>query len=131
RQYDLALQATKPNSENDIKEQHELWAKFDDIFLRIFPDFVEQFNALLRPEERIALRQGEKLNTDLRIYAMVRLGINNSTKIAKILGLSTQSVYNARQKMRARANESDEEFAVRVRRLAINHNLIEGESDMK
>ena len=62
---------------------------------------------------------------------MVRLGINNSTKIAKILGLSTQSVYNARQKMRARANESDEEFAVRVRRLAINHNLIEGESDMK
>ena len=131
RQYDLALQATKPKSENDMKEQHELWAKFDDIFLRIFPDFVEQFNALLRPEERITLRQGEKLNTDLRIYAMVRLGINNSTKIAKILGLSTQSVYNARQKMRARATESDEEFAVRVRCLALNRNLQDDSRDTK
>ena len=114
-----------------MKEQHELWAKFDDIFLRLFPDFVEQFNELLRPEERITLRQGEKLNTDLRIYAMVRLGISSSTKIAKILGLSTQSVYNARQKMRARATLSDEEFAARVRRLAINHNLIDGGQEMK
>lgn len=131
RQYDLALQATKVKSENDMKEQHELWAKFDDIFLRLFPDFVEQFNELLRPEERITLRQGEKLNTDLRIYAMVRLGISSSTKIAKILGLSTQSVYNARQKMRARATLSDEEFAARVRRLAINHNLIDGGQEMK
>ena len=126
RQYDLALQATKIKSEDDLKEQHELWAKFDDIFLQLFPDFVEQFNTLLRPEERIILRQGEKLNTDLRIYALVRLGINSSVKISKILGLSTQSVYNARQKMRARATDSEEDFPVRVRRLALNYSLIEG-----
>jgi hypothetical protein len=131
RQYDLALKATRPKSEDDMKEQHELWAKFDEVFLQLFPDFVEQFNSLLRPEERISLRPGEKLNTDLRIYAMVRLGINSSTKIAKILGLSTQSVYNARQKMRARATESEEEFAVRVRRLAISSSLIEGDREMK
>ena len=131
RQYDLALKATRPKNEDDMKEQHELWAKFDEIFLQLFPDFVEQFNGLLRPEERITLRAGEKLNTDLRIYAMVRLGINSSTKIAKILGLSTQSVYNARQKMRARATESEEEFPVRVRRLAINNSLIEGDKGMK
>lgn len=124
RQYDLALQATRIKSEDDLKEQHELWAKFDDIFLQLFPDFVEQFNTLLRPEERIALRHGEKLNTDLRIYALVRLGINSSVKISKILGLSTQSVYNARQKMRARATESEEDFPVRVHRLAMNSNLI-------
>lgn len=126
RQYDLALQATKIKSEDDLKEQHELWAKFDDIFLQLFPNFVEQFNTLLRPEERIILRQGEKLNTDLRIYALVRLGINSSVKISKILGLSTQSVYNARQKMRARATDSEEDFPVRVRRLALNYSLIEG-----
>ena len=131
RQYDLALKATSPKSEDDMKEQHELWAKFDEIFLQLFPDFVEQFNGLLRPEERITLRAGEKLNTDLRIYAMVRLGINSSTKIAKILGLSTQSVYNARQKMRGRATESEEEFPIRVRRLAINSSLIEGDKGMK
>jgi len=129
RQYDLALKATRIKSEDDMKEQHELWAKFDDVFLQIFPNFVEQFNALLHPEERITLRTGEKLNTDLRIYAMVRLGINNSVKIAKILGLSPQSVYNARQKMRARATESEEDFPTRVRHLAMNYSLISGNDE--
>jgi hypothetical protein len=125
RQYEMAMEMTSGKSDADAKEQHELWAKFDEVFLQLFPDFVEQFNELLRPEERIALRSGERMNTDLRIYALVRLGINNSVKISKILGLSTQSVYNARQKMRSRATESKEEFPVRVRNLAISYNLIE------
>jgi len=120
RQYDLALKATKIKSDDDMKELHELWSRFDDVFLTLFPDFVERFNELLRPDEHIVLRPGEKLNTDLRIYALVRLGINNSVKIAKILGLSTQSVYNARQKMRARATESEVDFPARVRQLAMD-----------
>lgn len=120
RQYDLALNATQARSEKDMEEQHELWNKFDEIFLQIFPDFVEQFNTLLRPEEQITLKSGERLSTDIRIYALVRLGISSSVKIGKILGLSTQTVYNARQKMRARATESAVEFPVRVRNLCEN-----------
>lgn len=113
-------EATKQTDIADAKENaelHELWNKFDEVFLKLFPDFIKQFNGLLRPEERITLRSGEKMNTDLRIYALVRLGINNSVKIAKILGISNQTVYNARLKMRARATESELEFPVRVRGL--------------
>ncbi len=117
KQYEQAVQMTSSKSEKNVEEQHELWNKFDEIFLQLFPDFIEQFNGLLRPEEQITLKAGEKLNTDLRIYALVRLGINNSVKIGKILGLSTQTVYNARQKMRARATENEVEFPVRVKNL--------------
>lgn len=119
-QYEMALNMTHAKSGKDQEEQHELWSKFDEVFLKIFPDFVEQFNTLLRPEEQITLKAGEKLSTDLRIYALVRLGISSSVKIGKILGLSTQTVYNARQKMRSRATESNLEFPVRVRNLCQN-----------
>ena len=116
-QIDDAIRLTVSKDVRENEELHELWERFDDVFLNLFPDFVEQFNGLLKQEERITLRSGEKLNTDLRIYALVRLGINNSVKIGKILGISAQTVYNARMKMRSRATESDIEFPVRVRQL--------------
>ena len=115
RQYDDLLKKMEEYlHEADMKE---LNGQFDTLFLSIFPTFIEEFNALLRPEEQIKLHAGEGLNTDLRIYALVRLGINNSVKIAQILGISAQTVYNARMKMRARSTESEEQFAARVRRL--------------
>ena len=116
-QIDNAIKLTENKDVRENEELHELWERFDEVFLNLFPDFVDQFNGLLRPDERITLRSGEKLNTDLRIYALVRLGINNSVKIGKILGISAQTVYNARMKMRGRATESDIEFPVRVRQL--------------
>lgn len=116
-QIDDAIRLTVSKDVRENEELHELWERFDEIFLNLFPDFVDQFNGLLRQEERITLRSGEKLNTDLRIYALVRLGINNSVKIGKILGISAQTVYNARMKMRSRATESDIEFPTRVRQL--------------
>ena len=116
-QIDDAIRLTVSKDVRENEELHELWERFDEVFLNLFPDFVDQFNGLLRPDERITLRSGEKLNTDLRIYALVRLGINNSVKIGKILGISAQTVYNARMKMRSRATESDLEFPTRVRQL--------------
>ncbi|MGM9798329.1 MAG: DUF6377 domain-containing protein [Parabacteroides sp.] len=114
-QYDDLLKRMEEHPhEADMKE---LNSQFDTLFLSIFPTFIEEFNALLRPEEQIKLHTGEGLNTDLRIYALVRLGIKNSVKIAQILGISAQTVYNARMKMRARSTESEEQFAARVRRL--------------
>lgn len=117
RQYDDLLQLTAPNDSLTNSELREFNNHFDTIFLSIFPDFLEEFNALLQPEERIVVRSGEKLNTDIRIYALVRLGINNSVKIAKILGVSSQTIYNSRMKMRSRATASDDEFVSRVRKL--------------
>lgn len=95
----------------------EFYHSFDSVFLRIYPDFVHDFNNLLRPEEQIVMKEGELLNTDLRIYALVRLGINDSVKIAKFLHCSPQTVYNNRLKMRSRACVPKDEFVERVKSL--------------
>lgn len=99
---------------NELKE---FYHNFDAIFLHVYPDFVSDFNSLLRPEERIVMKDGELLNTDLRIYALVRLGINDSVKIAEFLHCSPQTVYNNRLKVRNRALIPKEEFAETVKSL--------------
>lgn len=98
-------------------ELKDFYHSFDAIFLHVYPDFVEDFNSLLRPEERITLKEGELLNTELRIYALVRLGINDSVKIAEFLHCSPQTVYNNRLKARNKAIVPKDEFAERVRSL--------------
>ena len=87
------------------------------IFLQLFPDFIERFNGLLRPGEQIEVKGDNLLSPELRIYALVRLGINDSTKIASFLHYSPQTVYNYRMKTRNRSNIPKDEFASRVQRL--------------
>ena len=99
------------------KELREFYHRFDTIFLHLYPGFVEDFNALLRPEERIVLKQDELLNTYLRIYALVRLGINDSVRISEFLHISAQTVYNNRLKIRNCAIDSKDEFIAKVRQL--------------
>jgi hypothetical protein len=101
-------------SQAEIKELHRT---FDKIFLGIYPDFVRDFNSLLRPEEQIELKKDDLLNTELRIYALVRLGLTDSTAIARFLHCSVQTVYNTRQRTRAKAEESSVKFPERVRSL--------------
>lgn len=106
---ELKQQTDTPTSvQTELKE---FYRTFDTIFLNVYPNFVSDFNALLRPEEQIVLREGELLNTDLRIYALVRLGINDSTKIAAFLHCSPQTIYNNRLKIRNKALIAKETFA--------------------
>lgn len=98
-------------------ELKEFYGNFDAIFLHVYPDFVKDFNELLKPEEQIQLKEGELLNTELRIYALVRLGINDSVKIAEFLHCSPQTVYNNRLKVRNKAIVPKEKFAETVRSL--------------
>jgi len=118
----------KANQVDDVKamtgrstmaqsELKEFYGNFDAIFLHVYPDFVKDFNALLKPEEQIQLKEGELLNTELRIYALVRLGINDSVKIAEFLHCSPQTVYNNRLKVRNKAIVPKEKFAETVRSL--------------
>lgn len=87
-----------------IEEQSkEFYKVFDDAFLHIYPNFVEDVNALLRPEERIELHDGEKLNTDLRILAFMRLGIEESSRIAQLLNYSVYTIYTYRNRLKNRA----------------------------
>lgn len=90
---------------------------FDSIFLSLFPDFIEKFNSLLHPDFQLYPREGELLSPELRIYALVRLGINDSTRIANFLHYSPQTVYNYRFKIRSHAIVPKTQFADRVRSL--------------
>ncbi len=94
-----------------------LFDNFDAIFLELFPDFIERFNALLRPDEQIEIKGKHLLTPELRIYALIRLGINDSIKIASFLHYSPQTVYNYRMKVRNRSDIPKEEFISLVRRL--------------
>ena len=98
-------------------ELKEFYAHFDDSFLKLFPTFVDDFNALLRPEARVRLKPGEKLNTELRIFALVRLGISSSTKIAHFLRYSVTTIYNYRVKLRNGAEGDRDKFDEAVMRI--------------
>lgn len=100
-------------------ELAEFYAQFDATFLRLFPSFVEEFNALLQPDKRIEVRTGGDtiLTTELRVFALIRLGINDSVKIAEFLRRSVSTIYNYRVKMRNAALEDREEFEKRVMRI--------------
>ncbi|WP_123947152.1 DUF6377 domain-containing protein [Chryseobacterium sp. CBo1] len=95
-------------------ELEELYRNFDQIFLNLYPSFVTDFNSLLIPEEKIVLKKGELLNTELRIFALIRLGITDSVKIAAFLRYSLSTIYNYRTKTRNKAAESRDLFENRV-----------------
>lgn len=92
-----------------------LYQNFDTAFLHIFPDFVAKFNALLKDNEQIHLKSDELLNTELRIFALIRLGFTDSSQIAEILRYSVNTIYNYRAKVKnkARGNRTDFEDLVR------------------
>jgi DNA-binding NarL/FixJ family response regulator len=84
-------------------EIREFYQNFDRAFLKIFPGFVSKFNSLLRENERIVVPTGELLTTELRIFALIRLGIGDSSQIAKFLRYSANTVYTYRTKIKNKA----------------------------
>lgn len=105
------------SSSEQLKEDElkELFDNFDASFLRLFPTFVNDFNALLRPDQQIVLSDKSRLNTELRIFALIRLGIDESSKIAEFLRYSPNSIYayRARTKNKAAGNRNDFERLVK------------------
>jgi hypothetical protein len=116
RQYEELARITRDNSLTD-EELKELFANFDKMFINLFPDFVDQVNALLSAEEQIVLKRGEVLNTELRIFALIRLGIVDSLKIANFFGYSINTIYNYRTKMKNRSRVAREDFEVKVKKI--------------
>ena len=94
--------------DNIVKqEQESFYHDFDAAFLTLFPDFIEKFNALLVPEARIHPRAEQQLNTELRIFALIRLGVNETPRIAHFLNFSLATVYNYRSRLRGRTLNPD------------------------
>ncbi|WP_367915888.1 DUF6377 domain-containing protein [Leadbetterella sp. DM7] len=97
--------------DNELKELYE---NFDNTFLHLYPNFVEEFNSLLLREERFVLKTYELLNVELRIFALIRLGITDSARIANFLHYSANTIYTYRTRVRNKAAVPREEFEARV-----------------
>lgn len=91
-------------------ELRQLYKNFDNIFLHLYPNFIEEFNKLLLDEEHFTIKADEILNTELRIFALIRLGINDSSRIASFLRYSASTIYNYRTKVRNKAGVPRENF---------------------
>lgn len=83
------------------------YTKFDEAVLNIYPQFVERVNSLLREDSRIELKPGEKLNTSLRVLAVMRLGISDPDKVARFLRCSVSTVYTYRSRLKRSALEPE------------------------
>lgn len=103
-----------PVKVNVHKEREALFERFDQIFLKLFPNFINEFNKLLKPEEQIQPKEGELLNPDLRIYALIRLGINDNEKIAGFLNYSVNTIYAYKTKIKGKAACPSDQFKQKV-----------------
>ena len=107
------------------REQYEaelrnFYRIFDTSFLQLYPTFVEDFNALLKEDQRIALKDGETLNTELRIFALIKLGITQSSHIASLLRYSVNTIYNYRAQVKNAALSDRENFEETIRKIGSN-----------
>ena len=87
---------------------------FDEAFLELCPDFVAQVKSLLVPEAELRIKPKERLNTDLRVLALIYLGITDSKQIADFLRYSLSTIYNSRTRMRNLAKDDRDHFEERI-----------------
>lgn len=98
-------------------ELKNFYKTFDTSFLSLYPTFVEDLNALLTEEGRIVVKEGELLNTELRIFALIKLGITQSSHIASLLRYSVNTIYNYRAQVKNAALSDRDNFEENVRKI--------------
>lgn len=107
------LSAMVNNKKNEEMDLNELYHNFDQAFLRIYPNFVNEVNKLLRKEEVYNLKEGA-LNTELRIFALIRLGIKDTNQISEFLRYSLRTIYNYRSKVKAKSVIENDDFEAKI-----------------
>lgn len=99
------------------REMENFYRSFDDTFLSLYGTFVQDFNSLLKPEMRITPKPGERMTVELRIFALILLGITSSAKIAELLCYSPNTISNYRVKMKNGALGNRDTFEQRVQQI--------------
>lgn len=99
---------------NIKKEREVLYLSFDKAFIQLFPNFIPAFNALFKTEDRYQLKEGQPLNLDLRIFALIRIGISDHEQIAKILEYSVRTIYNHKTLVKSKSIIPNDEFEQRI-----------------
>ena len=98
-------------------ELKNFYKTFDTSFLSLYPTFVEEFNTLLKEDSRVRIKEGELLSTELRIFALIKLGITQSSHIASLLRYSVNTIYNYRAQVKNAVLEDRENFEEKVRKI--------------
>lgn len=130
--YILKLEKIKRNTERKIKvqnyeellhlanqidikqERYVLFHTFDNIFLKLFPNFITSFNTLLKPEDQIWPKDNELLNTNLRIFALMRLGVKDTQTIANILQSAMSTIYTYKTRIKSKALVQGDDFENKI-----------------
>jgi uncharacterized tellurite resistance protein B-like protein len=98
-------------------EREKLYESFDHIFLKLFPNFLHEFNALFNEEDQIKLTNDDLLNTELRIFALIRMGITDSDKIASILNYSVNTIYAYKNRVKSKSKVPNEQFEYMIMKI--------------
>ena len=88
-------------------EREQLFHQFDEIFLKLFPTFVADFNQLFPADHKSLIKKGELLNTELRIFALYRLGIQDGTQIADFMELSVSTIYTYKARIKSKSHHKE------------------------
>ena len=112
KRYEDALTAVK-NLNLETERQH-LFHTFDKVFLRLFPDFVGKFNELFSEQEQLCIPEGQLLSTEHRIFALIRMGIHDNDRIAKLLGYSVNTIYSYKNRIKNRSFVPNDDFDDRI-----------------
>lgn len=116
RDYDRLMKELK-DGDRIAREQEAFYKDFDQAFLHLFPNFIADFNALLEPDWQIVPKKNELLSTEHRIFALIRLGVTDSSRIAHFLNYSLATIYNYRSKIRSHSVCGKTAFEQRVMEL--------------
>ncbi|MBO4743860.1 MAG: hypothetical protein J5533_09545 [Bacteroidales bacterium] len=111
----LASQLESPLDVED--ELRSFYNSFDETFIHLFPTFVEDVNRLLKPQQQLVPKPGRLMNTELRILALIRLGVTDNVKMAHFLRTSLSTVYNYRSKLRNAALSDQPGFEEQVAKI--------------
>ena len=127
RQFDELIQLT---AVTDLrKEREDMFDLFDQIFMKLFPDFVIRYNELFSLEDRVYIKQDGMLTPEIRIFALIRLGITESERIAKFLDFSLSTVKNYKTKAKNRSFIQNELFEHKIMQIESVKTDIQDKSD--
>ena len=112
RQYEDLLRSL---SETTLaKERENMYDDFDVTFLHLYPDFIEKYNALFEEKDRKEPNEQKHLNKEMRIFALIRLGVNDSERIAHFLGYSVNTVNTYKTRVKNKSIVSNDEFEQKI-----------------
>lgn len=99
----------------DLKKEHEeLFNNFDEAFVKIFPNFLNRFNSLFEEDKQFRPEKGQILSPEVRIFALIRIGITDSDRLANILGYSVNTIYAYKNRIKSQSTVPNNEFEDRV-----------------